>query len=93
MEQMHDPITAKILPLRCPYCEVRELEPSGTDSARCPSCAGSLGGELLKTLRQIMELPEAIGRHACECGHPEMRRLPDGIFHCTACGSEVIPIS
>lgn len=26
------------------------------------------------------------------CGHPEMRRLPDGVFHCPACGSEVLPI-
>ena len=23
----------------------------------------------------------------CEYGHPEMRRLPDGVFHCPACGS------
>ena len=26
-----------------------------------------------------------------ECGHPEMCRLPDGVFHCPACGSEVLP--
>ncbi|MBA2715209.1 MAG: hypothetical protein H0U55_16875, partial [Rubrobacteraceae bacterium] len=26
-----------------------------------------------------------------ECGHPEMRRLPDGTYHCPACGSEVLP--
>jgi ribosomal protein L37AE/L43A len=89
---MKQPITTKILTFRCPFCEVCELEPSGRASARCPSCGGSLGGELLKTLRQIRELPDAFGGHACECGHPEMRRLPDEIFHCTACGSEVLPI-
>jgi hypothetical protein len=37
-------------------------------------------------------LPEALGKHACECGHPEMRLLPGGVFHCPACGSEVVPI-
>ena len=32
-----------------------------------------------------------MGKHACECGHPEMRSLPDGTFHCPACRSEVVP--
>jgi ribosomal protein L37AE/L43A len=89
---MHDSTTTGADPLSCPFCEVYELEPSGHDSARCSSCRGFLGRELLKTLRQITELPDVIGRHACEdCSHPEMRRLPDGVFHCPACGSEVIP--
>jgi ribosomal protein L37AE/L43A len=87
-----DSITTQVGLLRCPFCEVYELEPSGHDSARCSSCGGFLRGELLETLRQITELPDVIGRHACEeCSHPEMRRLPDGVFHCPACGSEVIP--
>ncbi len=47
---------------------------------------------MLHTLSQITALPDSLGRHPCECGHPEMRRLPDGIFHCPACGSEVLPI-
>src|SRR3712207_7132400 len=34
----------------------------------------------------------AVGAHACECGHPEMRCLPDGVYHCPSCGSEVLPI-
>ncbi|HEX2183234.1 MAG TPA: hypothetical protein VHH10_13200 [Rubrobacteraceae bacterium] len=39
------------------------------------------------------EAPELlVGYHACECGHPGMRLLPDGVFHCPACGSEVLPI-
>jgi hypothetical protein len=48
---------------------------------------------MLATLRGISALPEVLGRHACEeCGHPEMRRLPDDTFHCPACRSEVVPI-
>jgi ribosomal protein L37AE/L43A len=47
---------------------------------------------MLLTLEQIVALPGASGKHACECGHPEMRRLPDGTFHCPSCGSEVSPI-
>ena len=47
----------------------------------CPFCeSGELG------------LPDALGTHPCECGHPEMRVLPDGVFHCPACGAEVLPI-
>jgi len=47
---------------------------------------------MLEALRNICALPDALGKHACECGHPEMRRLPDGTYHCPACGSEVLPI-
>jgi ribosomal protein L37AE/L43A len=46
----------------------------------------------LRTLEQIASLPEVLGKHACECGHPEMRRLPDGVFHCPACGLEVVSL-
>ena len=52
-----------------------------------------IGYEILETLRQITKLPDAVGRHACECGHPEMRLLPDGVYRCPACGSEVLPVS
>jgi ribosomal protein L37AE/L43A len=48
-------------------------------------------GSALESLRDIVVLPGALGVHACECGHPEMRRLPDGVYHCPACGSEVLP--
>jgi hypothetical protein len=76
----------------CPLCEVGELHAFGRDSARCGSCRGLFGGEILETLREIVGLPDALGNYACECGHPEMRRLPDEVFHCPACGSEVLPI-
>src|SRR3712207_7693928 len=56
--------------------------------AECDSCGREVEGALLRTLEQIVALPDALGEHACECGHPEMRRLPDGVFHCPACGSD-----
>ena len=77
-------------PLICHLCEVHELDPYGRDSTLCPHC-GHFGGVFLESLRQVSALPGAIGAHACECGHPEMRRLPDGVFHCPASGSEILP--
>jgi ribosomal protein L37AE/L43A len=79
--------------LVCPMCEASRLHPSGRDSMGCESCGGRLSGAMLETLRRICALPDALGSHACEeCGHPEMRRLPDGTYHCPACGSEVFPV-
>jgi ribosomal protein L37AE/L43A len=78
----------------CPLCEAGELHPSGRDSTRCGSCGSVLSEAMLEALRKITALPDALGRHACEeCSHPEMRRLTDGIFHCPACGSEVLPVN
>jgi hypothetical protein len=78
--------------LVCPKCEVHKLDACGHSSARCDSCGGLLSGAMLETLRQITTLPDVLGSHACECGHPQMRRLPDGTYHCPSCGSEVVPI-
>jgi DNA-directed RNA polymerase subunit N (RpoN/RPB10) len=75
----------------CPICEVGRLSPRGCYPARCGSCGSVVGGEILEVLRRITALPEALGAHACECGHPEMRLLPDGVYRCPACGSEVLP--
>lgn len=71
--------------LVCPSCE-------GSGSARCAPCGALPGEAILQTLEQIMALTDATGSHPCECGHPEMRRLPDGVYHCPACGSEVLPM-
>ena len=90
---MQDRIAAEGNSLCCPFCEVYELEPTGYNAARCPSCHAVLGGALLGTLIWINQLPDAVGRHACECGHPEMRRLPDGVYRCPACAAEVTPVS
>lgn len=78
--------------LVCPACERGGLRDFGGVSARREFCGGFLGGGVLDTLRRITRLPEALGSHACECGHPEMRRLPDGVYWCPACGAEVIPV-
>ncbi|MBA2442072.1 MAG: hypothetical protein H0V53_06655 [Rubrobacter sp.] len=77
--------------LVCPVCGAGELTARGA-RVECASCEQTVDGELLEVLRQIVALPDAVGSHACECGHPEMRRLPDGVFWCPACGSEVLPI-
>ena len=79
--------------LVCPFCEVYELRPFGHNAVRCESCGGILSGAFLESLHQIAGLPDAVGRHACECGHPEMRRLPDDVYRCPACGSEVLPVT
>jgi ribosomal protein L37AE/L43A len=78
--------------LVCPLCEGHKLKERGHNSARCDSCGGIVSGATLEALRQITALPDALGSHACECGYPEMRRLPDGVFHCSDCGSEVLPL-
>ena len=78
--------------LVCPVCQVGELQPFGGEGARCGRCGYVLDTAMLLTLEQIIALPDASGKHACECGHPEMRHLPDGMFHCPSCGSEVLPI-
>ena len=79
--------------LICPFCAESGLRSFGHNSARCEDCGGVLSGKTLETLHQIAFLPAAVGRHACECGHPEMRLLPDGVYRCPACGSEVTPVS
>jgi ribosomal protein L37AE/L43A len=76
----------------CPACGRGVLGTRGLDLAECESCGHAVEGAVLRTLGQIVALPDALGEHACECGHPEMRRLPDGVFHCPACGSEVLPL-
>jgi ribosomal protein L37AE/L43A len=76
----------------CPRCGSGELQPQRPHLASCASCGLTVEGAVFRTLEQIATLPAALGRHVCECGHPEMRRLPDGVFHCPACGSEVLPL-
>lgn len=76
----------------CPACGSGALRPQGSELAGCDSCGLSYRGAIFRTLEQIATLPEAVGTHPCECGHPQMRRLPDGVFHCPACGSEVLPL-
>jgi ribosomal protein L37AE/L43A len=76
----------------CPACGSRELRVRGAGLAACDCSGRNLDKAVLRTVEQIVALPDAVGDHACECGHPEMRRLPDGVFHCPACRSEVLPL-
>ena len=85
-------ITSRPRHIICPFCESGELVSVGPGFARCGSCSLPLLGSALETLRDIIDLPDALGTHPCECGHPEMRELPGGVFHCPACRSEVMPI-
>jgi hypothetical protein len=62
----------------CPFCESGSLVIFGPGLARCDSCGLPLLGSTLEALRDIVSLPDALGSHPCECGHPKMRRLPDG---------------
>ena len=78
--------------LLCPFCEVGELASLGEGFARCVSCRLPLLGSMLQTLHDITALPDALGAHPCECGHTEVRRPPDGVLHCPACRSEVVPV-
>jgi hypothetical protein len=77
----------------CPSCEAGELSPSGHNNGiQCSLCGYAPSHSVLEALQQIISLPDALGSHACEeCGHPEMRLLPDGVSHCPGCGSEVLP--
>ena len=77
----------------CPYCGINELERSADGEARCTRCDRPISKQMLETLEQITSLPDAIGSHACECGHPEMRHLADDVMSCPGCGSEVVPLS
>ena len=80
--------------LVCPACESGELQAQAHGlAASCDFCDCLFSGAVLNVLAQIPALPEAQGKHACEeCHHPEMRLLPEGVFHCPACGSEVLPV-
>ncbi len=76
----------------CPSCEAGELSSGGHNGVQCSLCGYAPTRGVLGTLQQIITLPDALGKHACEeCGHPEMRCLPDGVSHCPGCGSEVLP--
>ena len=90
---MEKPVIAAHSPPLCPVCESGDLIQFGYSAARCDSCDKVLGGPFLDCLHGLRHLPEVVGLHPCECGHPEMRLLPDGVFRCPACRSEVVPAS
>ncbi len=77
-------------PLSCPYCERGEVLMVNASLARCTGCEEVISYGFFNTLHQIRKLPDAKGEHPCKCGHPETRRLPDGVYRCPSCGSEVV---
>jgi hypothetical protein len=85
-------LTLAPIALICPFCEVGELYPSSYNLTCCQSCGGRLHRLMLEILGHLATLPDTLRSHGCKCGHPEMRRLPDGVFHCPSRGSEVLPI-
>jgi hypothetical protein len=85
-------ISSRTDSIMCPCCGIEELERLVRGgAARCTRCDRFVGTKLLETLNQIASLPDALGKHPCDCGHPEMRSLADGVRWCPACGSEVVP--
>jgi uncharacterized Zn finger protein (UPF0148 family) len=79
--------------LLCPVCNCGKLQRQGPNLPIVCDLGGcALEGGILRTLQEIATLPDALGEHACECGHPEMRRLQDDVLYCPACHSEVLPI-
>jgi ribosomal protein L37AE/L43A len=79
--------------ISCPYCEKGQVQPEDPTLTRCPACGRAPDEWVLKTLTEIVSLPDAVGTHACEeCAHPQMRRLPAGTFWCPACGQEILSL-
>ena len=76
----------------CLACGSGRLQLRGLEPACCDSCGFSVEDAMFRTTEQVAALPDALGSHACECGYPEMRRLPDGVFQCPSCSSEIYPI-
>ena len=86
-------ISSNTYSIICPCCGINELERSADGVVGCSRCDRPISTQVLKSLEHIASLPDALGSHACECGHPEMRRLGDGVLWCPGCGSEVVPLS
>ena len=87
------PTASRVDYLVCPVCGRGRLRPGGLLSrmAECDFCECAFDHTIVGMLKQIVALPEALGKHPCECGHPEMCCLPDEVFHCPACRSEMLP--
>jgi hypothetical protein len=84
-------ITSILGHLVCPACGSGKLGPRRlAPLASCDSCGCAFDDVVLRTLERIAALPDVLGKHACECGHPEMGRLPGGTFHRPAYRSEVM---
>jgi len=61
--------------LTCPICEAGRLLDLGRESSRCDYCGCLMGGLVVRMIREITSLPDATGKHACECGHRRASRV------------------
>ncbi len=69
---MNSPIIASEAQFKiCPLCEESRLVFSGLNEARCPACDYEPTEVVLKTLRQIVILPEAVTSHSRPNGNSE----------------------
>lgn len=75
-------ITSRPGHLICPMCGSGKLGfGDSLPLASCDSCGCAFDDVVLRTLEQIVTFPDILGKHACECGYSEMRRLTGGTFH------------
>lgn len=84
-------LASTVYSLVCPLCGRGELQLVSRGAARCDSCNRLVGRGAVEVLEEVAALPDALGNHACDCGHPEMRCLPDGVYRCPSCGAEITP--
>jgi hypothetical protein len=69
-------MASRPLSIFCPVGESSELSSNGASMTRCDECGYALIKDVLEMVRQIAALPEVVGEHACDSGHPQMRLLP-----------------
>ncbi|WP_119067624.1 hypothetical protein [Rubrobacter indicoceani] len=59
-------------PVACPSCERGDLYPFGRLSMRCEACDGVLAGPVLRTLLDIVSLPEVGTPSANDASPPQL---------------------
>ena len=90
--ELEDTFATRSRSLTCPFWEAHRRRAFGHKSARCDSWGDLLSGALLETLQGISRLPNVVGGHACDCGHPEIGLLPEGVHRCPEFNPEVLPV-
>jgi hypothetical protein len=67
--------------LVCPGCGCGQLQPPRGPLSRLlkyAHCECAFDNTIVETLKQIVALPEALGKHSCECGIPRCAVCPMG---------------
>ena len=63
-------MASRPLSIFCPVGESSELSSNGASMTGCDECGYALIKDVLEMVRQIAALPEVVGEHACDSGHP-----------------------